>query len=41
MKNRFKPKGYDSTWADKVETHNTNSNSDKVDVQINLSPEEK
>lgn len=39
MKNRFKPKGYDSTWADKVETHNTNSNSDKVDVQINLSPE--
>ncbi len=40
MKNRFKPKGYDSTWADKVETHNTNSNSDKVDVQINLSPEE-
>ena len=41
MKNRFKPKGYDSTWADKVETHNTNSNSEKVDVQINLSPEEK
>jgi len=41
MKNRFKPKGYDSIWADKVETHNTNSNSDKVDVQINLSPEEK
>lgn len=40
MKNRFKPKGYDSTWADKVETLNTNSNSDKVDVQINLSPEE-
>jgi hypothetical protein len=40
MKNRFKPKGYDSTWADKVETHNTNSNSEKVDVQINLSPEE-
>lgn len=40
MKNRFKPKGYDSTWADKVETHNTNSNSDKLDVQINLSPEE-
>jgi len=41
MKNRFKPKGYDSTWADKVETHNTNSNSEKVNVQINLSPEEK
>ena len=41
MKNRFKPKGYDSTWADKVETHNTNSNSEKVDIQINLSPEEK
>ena len=41
MKNRFKPKGYDSIWADKVETHNTNSNSEKVDVQINLSPEEK
>jgi hypothetical protein len=40
MKNRFKPKGYDSTWADKVETHNTNSNSEKVNVQINLSPEE-
>jgi len=41
MKNRFKAKGYDSIWADKVETHNTNSNSEKVDVQINLSPEEK
>ena len=41
MKNRFKPKGYDSIWAYKVETHNTNSNSEKVDVQINLSPEEK